>query len=209
MKMHYPIITIGRQFGSGGRELGKVLSRKLGIPFYDKELLHQAAREAGINPEFFIESDERMPSFFGSSIQMPFATSIIPWQTSSYTMCDNPLYQAQSRFIHSLAEKESCIIVGRTADYVLRDIPGVVNVFVCAALTDRADRIMSRCECANKLKAIKLAEKMDKLRASYYNFYTDKRWGDPTSYDITFNSSVMSIESISDVLIEYIRQRHT
>ncbi len=201
------IITIGRQFGSGGRELGKVLSQKLGIPFYDKELLHQAAHEAGINPEFFVQSDERMPSFFG--VPMPFATSVIPWQTSSYTMCDNPLYQAQSQFIHSLAEKGPCIIVGRTADYVLRDIPGVVNVFVCASLSDRADRIMRRCECDNKVKAIKLAEKIDKLRASYYNFYTDKRWGDPASYDITFNSSAMSIDSISDVLIEYLHQRNT
>ncbi len=205
--MSNTVITIGRQFGSGGRELGKVLSRKLGIPFYDKELLHQAAREAGINPEFFIQSDERMPSFFGTTIPMPFATSVIPWQSPSYSMYDNPLYQAQSSFIHSLAEKEPCIIVGRTADYVLRDIPGVVNVFVCAALTDRAERIMRRCECDNKVKAIKMAEKMDKLRASYYNFYTDKRWGDPASYDITFNSSMMSIESIADVLIEYLRHR--
>lgn len=205
--MSNTIITIGRQFGSGGRELGKVLSRKLGIPFYDKELLHQAAREAGINPEFFVDSDERMPRFFSSSYSMTFATSGMPWHPTTYTMSDNPLYQAQSRFIHTLAERESCIIVGRTADYVLRDLPGVVSVFVCASLSDRADRIMRRCECSDKVKAMKMAEKIDKLRASYYNFYTDKRWGDPTSYDITFNSSLTSIEVISDTLIEYIRRR--
>ncbi len=205
--MSKTIITIGRQFGSGGRELGKILSRKLGIPFYDKELLHQAAEEAGINPEFFVGSDERMPRFFHNSFSMGFAMSSMPWQPGSCTISDNPLYQAQSHFIHALAEKGSCIIVGRTADYVLRDMPGVVKVFVCASLSDRADRIMRRCECVNKVKAMKMAEKIDKLRSSYYNFYTDKRWGDPSSYDITFNSSVMSIDAISDVLIEYIRLR--
>lgn len=205
--MSNTIITIGRQFGSGGRELGKVLSQKLGIPFYDKELLHQAAREAGINPEFFVDRDERVPRFFHSSFAMTFATSSTPWHPATYTVSDNPLYQAQSRFIHALAEKESCIIVGRTADYVLRDISGVVSVFVCASLSDRADRIMRRCECPDKIKAMKMAEKIDKLRASYYNFYTDKRWGEPSSYDITFNSSVTSIEVISDTLIEYIRRR--
>lgn len=205
--MSNTIITIGRQFGSGGRELGKLLSGKLGIPFYDKELLHQAAKEAGINPEFFASSDERMPRFFNTSFSMAFAPSNMPWHSAAYTMCDNPLYQAQSQFIHSIAEKESCIIVGRTADYVLRDMPSVVSVFVCADLTDRAERIMRRCECDNKVKAIKMAEKIDKLRASYYNFYTDKRWGHPTSYDITFNSSAMSIDAISEVLIHYIRLR--
>lgn len=204
--MSNTIITIGRQFGSGGRELGKVLSRKLGIPFYDKELLHQAATEAGINPEFFAGSDERMPRFFNSTISMSLAASSLPWYPG-YTISDNPLYQAQSRFIHSLAEKGPCIIVGRTADYVLRDLPGVVSVFLCASLSDRADRIMRRSDIANKPKAVRMAEKIDKLRASYYNFYTDKRWGDPTSYDITFNSSAMSIDRISDVLIEYLRHR--
>lgn len=204
--MSNTIITIGRQFGSGGTELGKALSRKLGIPFYDKELLHQAATEAGINPDFFASSDERVPRFFNSTISMTLAASSMPWYTG-YTISDNPLYQAQSRFIHSLAEKGSCIIVGRTADYVLRDLPGVVSVFLCASLSDRADRIMRRSDIANKPKAVRMAEKIDKLRASYYNFYTDKRWGDPTSYDITFNTSAMSIDSISDVLIEYIRHR--
>ncbi|MDE6693053.1 MAG: cytidylate kinase-like family protein, partial [Muribaculaceae bacterium] len=98
--------------------------------------------------------------------------------------------------------------VGRTADYVLSAMPGVVSVSLCASLSDRADRIMRRSDITNKPKAVRMAEKIDKLRASYYNFYTDKRWGDPTSYDITFNSSAMSIERISDVLIEYIRHRH-
>lgn len=205
--MHYPIITIGRQFGSGGRELGKLLSRKLGIPFYDKELLHQAAREAGINPEFFLDSDERMPRFINSGISISFGASSIPWHSASTVITDDPLYHAQSQFIHSIAERGSCIIVGRTADYVLRDLPGVVSVFVSASLDDRAERIMRRCECTGKAKAIKLAEKMDKLRANYYNFYTDKRWGDAASYDITFNSSAMDIDSIADVLIEYLKHR--
>lgn len=205
--MHYPIITIGRQFGSGGRELGKVLSRKLGIPFYDKELLHQAASEAGINPEFFLDSDERMPRFINSSISIGLGASSMPWYSSTTVVTDDPLYHAQSRFIHSLAVKGPCIIVGRTADYVLRDLPGVVSVFVSASLEDRADRIMRRCECASKSKAIKLAEKMDKLRANFYNFYTDKRWGEASSYDITFNSSSLDIDTIADVLIEYIRHR--
>lgn len=205
--MHYPIITIGRQFGSGGRELGQVLSRKLDIPFYDKELLYQAAKEAGINPHYFVDSDERMPRFINSSISISFGASSMPWHSAATVITDDPLYHAQSQFIHSIAEKGSCIIVGRTADYVLRDLPGVISVFVSATLDDRAERIMRRCECASKAKAIKMAEKMDKLRANYYNFYTDKRWGDASSYDITFNSSAMDIDSIAEVLTEYIRRR--
>lgn len=206
--MHYPIITIGRQFGSGGRELGKVLSRKLNIPFYDKELLYQAAKEAGINPHYFVDNDERMPRFINSSISIGFGASSMPWHSSTSVITDDPLYQAQSQFIHSLAEAGPCIIVGRTADYVLRDLPGVVSVFVSADLEDRAERIMRRCELPSKAKAAKMAEKMDKLRANFYNFYTDKRWGDASSYDITFNSSAMDIEAIADVVIAYIRHRH-
>lgn len=204
--MEKAIITIGRQFGSGGKELGKELSQKLNIPFYDKELLYQAAKDAGMNPDFFVNNDERVPKFINGIIPFNFGVNPMPWHTGS-AISDDRLYQAQSDFILDLAKKGPCIIVGRTADFVLRELPGVVSVFLTADIEDRAKRIVRRSECKDHAEAQKMAKRIDKLRANYYNFYSDKKWGDSATYDLTFNSSRLNIADIADIIVEYIKRR--
>lgn len=201
------VITIGRQFGSGGRSLGSILSKKLGIPFYDKELLFEAARQSGLNPEYFVNSDERIPKYINSALSFTFGMSAMPWYAGSSSISDDNLYRSTSDFIHDVANRGSCIIVGRSADYVLRDMPNVVNVFIHADIDDCVRRILERNECADEAKAKKMAERTNKLRANYYNFYTDKKWGDAASYDLCFSSSRLSLESIADLIIQYLEKR--
>lgn len=201
------VITIGRQFGSGGRSLGSILSKKLGIPFYDKELLFEAARQSGLNPEYFVNSDERIPKYINSALSFTFGMSAMPWYAGTSSISDDNLYRSTSDFIHDVANRGSCIIVGRSADYVLRDMPNVVNVFIHADINDCVRRILERNECADEAKAKKLAERTNKLRANYYNFYTDKKWGDAASYDLCFSSSRLSLEGIADLIIQYLEKR--
>lgn len=202
--MNYAI-TIGREFGSGGRELGKLLAQKLNIPFYDRELLSQVAKKSGINLDFFVNNDEKLPSFTNGTLSFGFGFNM-PWHTSSSISEDN-LYKTQSDFIRHLVDSGPCVIVGRTADYVLRHNPNVINVFLHADMADCVKRIISRSDCKDEAKAQALANRTNKLRASFYNFYTDKEWGKASSYDLSFNSSKMSMEDISDIIIEYVRRR--
>lgn len=200
-------ITIGRQFGSGGRELGKKLSNRLGIPFYDKELLLKAAQESGISKDFFEKNDERMPTLVNGLFPFGFGVNTIPWYSGSSSISDDGLYKTQSDFIRSIAQKGSCVIVGRTADYVLRDLPNTINIFVHASMDDCVQRIMQRHDSVEESKARKLAERTNKLRANFYNFYTDKRWGDAASYDLCLNSSLLNIDDCVELVIEYLRRR--
>lgn len=201
------VITIGRQFGSGGRELGKILAEKLGVPFYDKELMLEAAKKSGISPEFFVNNDERAPSFINGLIPFSFGHSPMSWYSGASSISDDSLYKTQSDFIRSLARQGSCVIVGRTADYVLRDMEGVVNVFLHADADDIARRVMARGDCKDREKALALAERTNKLRANYYNFYTDKTWGQASSYDITFNTSRLPLADIADLIVAYLGKR--
>ncbi|MCM1224315.1 MAG: cytidylate kinase-like family protein [Lachnospiraceae bacterium] len=201
------VITIGRQFGSGGRALGSILSKKLGIPFYDKELLLQAAEENGINPDFFVNNDERVPSFFNGIIPFSMGVNPMPWYSGSTSISDDSIYRAQSDFIRQIADRGPCIIVGRSADYVLRDAKNLITVFVHARPEDCAKRIVERGEGRDMDKALRMGERINKLRANYYNFYTDKRWGDASSYDLTFNSSSLSLDDIAEVIIDYLNRR--
>lgn len=201
------VITIGRQFGSGGRALGRLLAEKLGVPFYDKELLLHAARQSGINPEFFEKNDERMPTFFSGSIPFSFGMNPMPWYAGTSSISDDSLYKAQSGIIRQVAEHGPCVIVGRSADYVLRDMPGLVSVFLHATIDDCVARILSRSDCADEAKARRMAEHTNRLRANYYNFYTGRQWGDAASYDLTFSTSAIDIEDIADLVIEYLRRR--
>lgn len=201
------VITIGREFGSGGRHLGRMLAERLGIDFYDKELLLKAAQESGISQEFFDKNDERMPSFSnGSLLPYGFGVNNMPWYGGS-SISDDSLYKTQSDFIIKTASAASCVIVGRTADYVLRDNPRVINVFLHADMDDCVKRIVERNDCVNPDKARKLAERTNKLRANFYNFYTDKRWGHASSYDMCFNSSRLPMADIVELIVEYVRRR--
>ena len=202
------VITVGRQFGSGGRELGQLLARELGISYYDKELLAEAAKSAGVSPEFFERRDERTPSFFNGLFSFAFGHTPVSYYSGSTTISDDGIYKAYSDFMRALAQRESCVIVGRTADYILRDHPRCVNLFVHAPMEECVKRIMARSsEFTDEAKARAHAEKMNKLRSNYYNFYTDKQWGHATSYDLTFDSSKMTMDRIVEIVKSYMAAR--
>lgn len=201
------VITVGRQMGSGGRQLGRKIADRLGIAYYDKELLIDAAKHAGLNPEFFEKNDERRPRFISGLI--PFSLGVNPFTgfSGSTSISDDALYKAQCDFIHELAARGPCVIVGRSADYVLRDLPNVVNLFVHAEPEHCVERILERNPRMSRDEAIRFAEKTNKLRAGFYNFYTDKRWGDAASYDLTFSSSRLDLDSITELVVNYLDSR--
>lgn len=201
------VITIGRQFGSGGRELGKLIAQKLGITYYDKELLIEAAKKAGVSPEFFERNDEKAPRFLSGLLSFTMGYNPYSLYSGSTSISDDSIYTAQSDFIHHAAEQGPCVIVGRSADYVLRDHPRCANIFVHAPVDTCVDRIMRRGDKTTREQARAMAEKTNKLRANYYNFYTDKTWGDARSYDLTIDSSLMPMEDVADMVIEYVKRR--
>ncbi len=201
------VITIGRTFGSGGRALGRAIAERLGISFYDKMLLVKAAEKAGYNLEYFEKNDERAPSVMGSAMPFSFGFYPMSWIGNPGGSGSDSTYSAQCDLMHELADSEPCVIVGRSADYVLRDLPNVVNIFVHAPMDECVARIMSRGDVARESDAKALAERTNKLRANFYNFYTDKRWGYAESYDLCLNSAGQSIDSLADYAIEFIKQR--
>ena len=203
------VITIGRQFGSGGRELGQALSQALGIGYYDKALLYEAARHAGLAPEFFERKDERFPSFLSGLFSFNMGVGTVAWyNVGASTISDDAIYRAQSDVMHHIVGRESCVIVGRSSDYILRDHPRCLNIFVHAPIEACVDRIMKRSpEITDRRQARQLAERTNKLRANYYNFYTDKKWGDARSYDMTFDSSKLSTEQCVEIIRNYIAMR--
>ena len=202
------VITIGRQFGSGGRELGSKLAKELGIAYYDKELLEEAAKQAGISEDIIERSDERFPSFFNAFLPVSIGYNpAASYLGSSSTISADNLYKAQSDVSENIAHRHSCVIVGRSADYVLRNHPRLVSIFVHANIDDCIDRIMSRGDCKTREEARAKAEKTNKLRASYYNFYTDKTWGNAASYDLTINSSTMPMDKIVKIIADFVRCR--
>ena len=201
------VITIGRTFGSGGRALGRAIADKLGIGFYDKQLLVKAAEKAGYNIEYIEKNDERAPSVMGSSIPFSFGFYPMSWIGNPGGGGSDSTYSAQCDLMHELAESEPCVIVGRSADYVLRDLPNVVNIFVHAPIEECVRRITSRGDVTRETDAKALAERTNKRRANFYNFYTDKRWGYAESYDLCVNSALMPIDALADYVIEFIKQR--
>ena len=201
------VITIGRQYGSGGREIGRMVANALGIKYYDKELLTEAARSSGVCQEMFEAVDERTPSFFSNlwSFNLGFNTGA--YLLGNTPLSDDRIYTAQCAVMRELAEKSSCVIVGRSADYVLRNNPRLVSVFIHASLEARVKRIMGRGDCETEDAARSLAAKKDKLRSSYYNFYTDKTRGNAASYDLSIDSSKLTSEEVCKMIVDYVHLR--
>jgi len=193
------IITIGRQFGSGGREIGKQVAEKLGIPFYDKELLALAAEKSGMNPELFEHNDEQpINSLLYSLSVNPYAMNHIAGP--AHMPIPQKLFLAQFDTIKSLAEKESCVFVGRCADYVLRDNPDCFNVFIHAPLEKRVECVKERMKLTEK-EANNLILKTDKKRAAYYNSYSERKWGAADHYHLSFDSSRLSREKAVGLIL--------
>jgi cytidylate kinase len=200
------IITIGRQFGSGGREIGRMLSEKLNIKMYDKELLTLAAEDSGYSKEIFESHDEKPTSSFLYSLVTD--TYSMGFNPATYT--DMPLNQkvflAQFDTIRRLADQESCIIVGRCADYALEELPNCMNIFIYADMDTRIRRI-AKLHDLTDAKARDLINKTDKKRANYYNYYSNKKWGDAATYDLCINSSALGLEKTAELILEYIHVR--
>lgn len=208
MKEKY-VITIGRQFGSGGSEIGRIVANKLGIKYYDKELLAAAAKESGVHKEFFEASDERSPNFYAQTNLWSFniGYNIGNFFTADISFSDDNLYRAQSDVIKDFAEESSCVIVGRSADYVLRNHPCPISIFISASEESCIKRIIKRGDSDNEDDAREMAEKKNKLRSNYYNFYTDKKWGDAASYDLCIDSSKLTSEQVAEIIVEYVKRR--
>ena len=197
------IYTIGREFGSGGREVGEKHAAKLGIKLYDKELLQQAAKDSGFCEEIFENHDEKPTNSFLYSLVMD------TYSVSGYSAApflDMPLnhkvFLAQFETIKKIAEKESCVIVGRCADYALSDNPDCINIFIHADLDVRIKNV-SRNLNITENKARDIINKTDKQRASYYNYYTSKKWGDSKSYNLSLDAGKLGTDNCVEMILKF------
>lgn len=197
------IYTIGREFGSYGRLVGEKLAERLGVKLYDKELLQKAAKDSGFCQEIFENHDEKPTNSFLYSLVMDTYSA---GNYSSAPFLDMPLnhkvFLAQFDSIKKIAEEESCVILGRCADYALASNSNCLNVFVRADMDDRIKRISKRMDLTEN-KAKDMIHKKDKQRASYYNYYTSKKWGDSRSYDLCLNTSKISVDDCVELILQY------
>lgn len=192
------IIVIGRQYGSGGRKVAKMVSRMLGIPYYDKELLGEACRRLGYCEKIFNDADERRPSplrtFLGSLYGVTDSLGRSPMSRES-------IYKAQSDVIRKLASEGDMVIVGRTADYLLRDRDDLLSVFIHSPIEQRAKNIMERGETSDLKSAEDKAHRIDSARESYYNYFTGRKWGTASTYHMSIDSTI-GMEEIAEIIIQ-------
>lgn len=197
------VITIGRQFGSAGREIGEKVAQYFGIQCYDKELLTRAAKESGFCEEMIQNHDERPTNSFLYNLVMD--TYSFGYNASSFV--DMPIshkvFLAQFDTIKKIAKEGPCVIVGRCADYALADFDNCVHLFIYADEENRVKRVMERYELS-EYKALDMIQKKDKQRQSYYNYYSSKKWGRADSYDLCINSSVLGVDGTVKLIVQYI-----
>lgn len=192
------IITIGREFGSGGHAIAKKIAEHYGIKCYDKEIISMASEKSGIHEDFIASCDEKAVSNFAFSVANNYYFS-----GSGAQQIQIKAYFSQFDVIKKLADTESFVIVGRVSDYVLRHKENKISIFISADKSDRVARVMEYEKISDK-KAEKLIARADKNRAKYYNFFSHNKWGDAKTYDICVNSSVLGIEKTAEHLIGYI-----
>ena len=195
--METKIITISREFGSGGRSIGKEVAKRLGIPFYDKELVEQIALDSGFAPSFVEENGEHSPT--ASRFAYAFSHQAVPGVMNGMSTADF-LWSVQCSVIQQLAEQGPCVIVGRNADYILKDRKDVLNVFIHADMDARAERIVRLYGESEKSPETRLQEK-DKRRKINYQHYTGRTWGVATNYDLCLNSSRLTIDRCVDLIV--------
>lgn len=204
MNDHHLIINIGRQIGSGGREIAQILAERLGCDFYDRRILNIAARESGFDESVFEQIDEKkglLRSLF--HLHTPFVGD-----DNFYTnnMSQESLFKFQSDAIRNAAKSHNCVFVGRCADYILRDYPNAVSVFITADKQQRINRVAQRRECSNE-EAERFINESERERARFYNYYTGKIWGHSQSYDLCISSSALGIEGSCDLIQRYIEMK--
>jgi cytidylate kinase len=196
----FKVICFGRQLGSGGREIAEKLAKKLDLPLYDKEILALAAKNTGLGRELFENADEKAsPNIFvGFARSYPIVNESLIVQESP--LSNNALFKFQCEVITQIASKGSAVFVGRCADFILRDHPGLFSVFICGDNKDRIERLC-RLRGISIEEAIKTIKKIDKQRSTYYKYYTDKTWGEASSYNVCINSSVLGIDGTVDAIL--------
>lgn len=202
------VITIARGYGSGGRTIGKMLSEELGIHYYDRELLRLASDESGINEELFGKADEKLKeSFLYKVMKKSYSGEIISPDSDDFVSNDN-LFNYQAKVIRQLAEEDeqSCIIVGRCADYILKDKKNVIRIFVHAPLEHCIDTLGTMSNASRKDLQKKI-ESIDKHRADYYEYYTGGTWDNAANYDLCINTSELTFQEAVNLIKEYIKIR--
>lgn len=196
------VISIARQFGSGGREVAKKVAEILGIPFYDKELIALAAKESGLSEKMFEGLEEKPTTSLLYSLVMGLQAGGGVYTTYGDVGVDNA-FRIQSQIIKEVSEKGPCVIVGRCADYILRENPNLVSVFVHADIDFRAERIMKEYDMKEKA-ALDYATKTDKRRASFYNFNTNRTWGSVDNYDLSIATHRLGIDNAAELIVDYV-----
>ncbi|MCL2402128.1 MAG: cytidylate kinase-like family protein [Oscillospiraceae bacterium] len=199
------IVTISREYGSGGRQVGELLAKELGIPFYDREILQMSAEKSGMSADFLEKRDEVIQNTFLHNLMHATYPNIEAYYETPIT---DKVFQAQSSVIRDIAAQGSCVIVGRCADYVLRDNPSLVTVFVRAALEDRIRQATAHYDMPPD-KAAERIKKIDKQRANYYKYYTTRQWGSMSNFDLIINSSFTGIDGAVAVIKTMLEGKNT
>lgn len=202
--MKHIIINVGRQLGSGGHDIGRMLALDFQAKYYDRELMNLAAKESGFSEKFFEENDEKKGFFKGLfNVQTSHLSGGSMYKTN---FSQESLFQFQSEAIIKAAREGSCVFVGRCADYVLRDFGNTVNIFISAPMSFRIEQIMNK-QHLDPEAARKFIEHKESKRAAYYNYYTGKKWGAAESYDLCIDTSILGIMETEKLIAEFIRKR--
>ena len=198
------IICVGRQLGSGGHDIGRMLALDFSAKYYDRELLNLAAKESGLSEHFFEQHDEHK-SFFRSFLHLPNAMVSNNFARQGFSQ--DSFFQFQSDAIRKAATEGSCVFVGRCADYVLRDFKNMISIFITASMDFRVSQIMAKQHFAKPQEARRFIEHGESKRAAYYNYYTGKRWGDASGYNLCIDSSVLGLMETEKLIADFIRKR--
>ncbi|MBU5482001.1 cytidylate kinase-like family protein [Blautia sp. MSJ-19] len=188
------IITISREFGSGGRFIGEEVAKKLGIAYYDKNIISHIAEESGLSPDYIQESAELSPK------KGLFAYALAGRDITGKSV-EDMVYEAQRKVILELAEKESCVIIGRNADFILKDREDVLNIFIHGNMPEKTERICRLYNVSEK-EAVKMMADTDKRRMTNYNFYADQKWGKASNYTLCLNSSQLGYDKCEKIIME-------
>ena len=202
--MEKTIITIARQYGSGGRTVGKMLAKRMGIPFYDRQIIEMAAEDSGINAVLF--HDEQKPHSLRSLLKGGYqGNRLLSPESAGFTKDDN-LFNYQAKIIRQLADEGSCVLIGRCADYILRDEPNCLNLFLQAPKDVRIRRAVEEYG-EDASKAADAVSKKDKQRGNYYNFYSNRKWGDMQNYDLILDTHTFGLQGTVDIILRALEEK--
>ncbi|MGM9974721.1 MAG: AAA family ATPase [Clostridiaceae bacterium] len=200
------VITIGRECGSGGSTIGKIISQKLKINYYDRNLLKLASEDSGINEELFYNADEKLKgSLLYKVSRKIYKGELIPPESYDFTSNEN-LFNYQAKVLKELALRESYVVIGRCADFVLKDSPNIIKVFVCASKERCIEHESQRNVVSLKVSSEKVT-KLNKYRSEYYQYYTGNRWKDMRNYDLCINTDNLTYENAAEIIINYLKLR--